>query len=105
AETDKVGVERWTIIPVEARHALDELMPGKGGWLFPAERKRGKPWSRHWARKLLMEAWAETDVPRERWTGWHGFRRKWVDERDHLPDHVVAAQGAWLSTRTLDIYR
>lgn len=105
AETDKVGVERWTIIPVEARQALEDLMPGKGGWLFPADRKKGRPFSRHFARKLLYEAWKQSGVPEERWTGWHAFRRKWVDERDHLPDHVVAAQGAWLSPRTLDIYR
>lgn len=103
-ETDKVGVERWTIIPAEAREAIESLLPGKGGWLFPAPKSKG-PWSRHYAHKLLRRAWDRAELPEDRWAGLHGFRRKWVDERDHLPDHVVAAQGAWLSPRTLDIYR
>lgn len=104
AETDKMGVERWTVLPREARDALVSLLPGRRGFLFPAERGRG-PWSRFYARGLLSEAWDLTEVPGERFVAFHAFRRKWVDERDHLPDHVVAAQGAWLSTRTLDIYR
>jgi integrase len=104
AETDKMGVERWTTLPREARDAIEAVLPGRRGWLFPAEKGKGA-WSRHYVRGLLLETWDLTEVPEERFVAFHAFRRKWVDERDHLPDHVVAAQGAWLNVRTLDIYR
>ncbi len=106
AESDKVGLERWTTIPAAAREALVAAQGDRVGdvWLFPAERSSG-PWSRHYARSLLNQAWELAKVPKARRTGFHGFRRKWVDERKHLPEADVAAQGGWLSVRTLDIYR
>lgn len=107
AETDKVGVQRWTILPKDARTALDSLVrDGKAvgdRYLFPAEKSKG-PWSRFYARDLLNKAYEDAKVPEERRVGFHGYRRKWVDERKHLPAADVAAQGGWLSTRTLDIY-
>ena len=109
AESDKVGVRRWTIIPESARRALDDLLV-QGGcvgnrWLFPADKAPQKPWTRHYARSLLYRAWRLTDVPTARRVGFHSFRRKWVDERKHLPEADVAAQGGWLSVRTLHIYQ
>lgn len=107
AETDKVGVRRWTILSADARAALEEALQVTGHVgsrpLFESSVK-GKPWSRFYARKLLDKAWEEAKVPEERRVSFHAFRRKWVDERKHLPRADVAAQGAWLSTRTLDIY-
>lgn len=105
AETDKVGVQRWTIIPKEAREAVEDALARSGiGYLFPAPKNPEKPWSRHYARSLLLRAWKESEVPEERWQAFHAFRRKWVGERKHLPRVDVASQGAWLSVRTLDIY-
>lgn len=110
AETDKVGVCRWTIIGPETKAALTTVSAGKIGdaWLFPAtggtRKAPGGPWTRHWARKLLLEAWGLTEVPKERQVAFHAFRRAWVSARRHLPRTLVAEQGAWLSPRTLDIY-
>jgi integrase len=109
AESDKVGVERWTVISADTRTALEELLQltGRVGhhWFFSAKKSKGEPWSRHYARDLLRRAWEAAKVPEERRTGFHGFRRKWVDERKHLSDADVAAQGAWLDPRTLKIYQ
>ena len=105
AETDKVGVRRWTIIPADARAAIEDALHRSGiGYLFPSPKNPQRPWSRHYARSLLMKAWKDSGVPEDRWQAFHAFRRKWVGERKHLPRADVAAQGAWLSVRTLDIY-
>jgi hypothetical protein len=106
AETDKVGVRRWTIINRDAREAIEDALRQRRnvGYLFPAPKDPDKPWSRHYARALLMRAWKDSEVPRDRWQAFHAFRRKWVGERKHLPRVDVASQGAWLSVRTLDIY-
>lgn len=109
-ETDKVGVEQWVPLSKAARAAVDlvlERNPVVGeAWLFPAPRskKRAKSWTRHHARKLLLAAYEAAEVELEERVGFHAYRRKWADERKHLPRTDVAAAGAWLSTRTLDIY-
>lgn len=109
AESDKMGVERWTIINADTRAALDEVLRLRkivgDGWLFPAPKRPGKPWTRHYARSLLRKAWKDSKVDDARWAGHHAFRRSWVTARKHLPAKDVAEQGAWLSTRTLDIYQ
>lgn len=109
AESDKVGVERWTIINADARAALEDairLTQRVGDqWVFPSPRLRGESWSPSYATSLLRQAYEDAKTPEDRRVGFHGYRRKWVDERKHLPDADVAAQGAWLSKRTLEIYQ
>jgi integrase len=105
-ETDKVGVERWTVLSADARAAMDEALAltGKAGRVPLFELPNGKPWSRWTARKYLDAAYELAEVPEGRRVGPHAFRRKWVTERKHLPPADVAEQGGWLSVRTLDIY-
>jgi integrase len=109
AESDKVGVERWTVISADTRTALEELLQltKRVGhqYVFPAPKLKGRPWSRSHAAALLLRAYAKAKTPMERRVLFHAFRRKWVDERKHLPDADVAAQGAWLDPRTLKIYQ
>lgn len=108
-ESDKVGVDQWVPLSEDARAALDLVFTRKpvvgDAPLFPAPRSKGrKPWSRHRAYRLLQKAYEAADVPEEDRVGWHGYRRKWVDERKHHPRADVAAAGGWLSERTLEIY-
>lgn len=109
AESDKVGVERWTVLSAPARVALEELLRRQARvgamWLFPAVKRPTRPWSRHYATALLRKAYELAEVPPGRRVSWHAYRRKWVDERKHLADADVAAQGAWLDPRTLKIYQ
>lgn len=105
-ETDKMGVERWTILSADAREAMDAALSqtGKAGRVPLFELTNGKPWSRWTVRKYLDAAYEAAEVPEGRRVGPHAFRRKWVTERKHLPAADVAVQGGWLSVRTLDIY-
>lgn len=108
-ETDKVGVEQWVPLSKPARAAIDLVLNrntvvGEAP-LFPAPRSRKRvAWTRHRARALLLKAYKEAEVPAEERVGLHAYRRKWATERKHLPRKDVAAAGAWLSPRTLDIY-
>lgn len=108
-ETDKVGVEQWVPLSKAARSAIDlvlERNPVVGDApIFPAPRSgKRRPWTRHRARALLLKAYEEAGVSEEERVGWHSYRRKWADERKHLPRKDVAAAGGWLSQRTLEIY-
>ncbi len=107
-ESDKMGVERWTVLGRDARAGLEAaLRSGKqvgATWLFPAPKDSERPWTRHYATKLLRKAHELAEIPDAHWVPFHGYRRKWVDEKKHLPRADVAAQGAWLNVRTLDIY-
>lgn len=109
SESDKMGVERWTVISSDARAALEELLQLTGrvgrSWLFPSVKDPNASWTRHYAKSLLEKAYEDAKVPKERRVGFHAYRRKWVDERKHWPAADVAAQGAWLSQRTLEIYQ
>lgn len=105
-EADKMGVERWTILNADAREALDHALhvTGRAGRVPLFRQKNGKAWTRWTFRRYLKDAYERAEVPEERRVGPHAFRRKWVTERKHLPPADVAAQGGWLSVRTLDIY-
>ena len=84
--------------------------PAIGEWpLFPAPRARvelehgkiPKPWTRHYARRLLERAEKAADLKAIDGSDFHAYRRKWATERKHLPPQDVAAAGAWLDLRSL----
>ncbi len=106
AESDKMGVERWVPMSRELRAAFDDMMrefPTVGGvHLFPGVRTSKKPWSRFYASKLLKRAEKDAKV-RDHFPP-HAYRRKWATERKHMPRADVAAAGAWLSPRTMELY-
>jgi len=106
AESDKMGVERWVPMSRELRTAFNQMMrefPTVGDvFLFPGVRTKKKPWSRFYASKLLKRA--EKDAKVQDHYPPHAYRRKWVNDRKTYPRADVAAAGAWLSVRTLEIY-
>lgn len=107
-ETDKVGVEAWVPLSVDARAAIEaalELNPVIGdAYLFPAPRAAGKPWGERYTYELLVKAEKAADIEHLERGAFHPYRRKWRRERKHLPRADVAAAGGWLDPRTLDIY-
>lgn len=110
----------WTApIDADVAGALDELerrMGNRIGPYFESSRRKGRPICRDHARKWLLEAYdlAEAkraeerrdDSPIEKPEGscWHVFRRKFVTERPHMADSLVAAL-AGMSEQTIRIYR
>lgn len=108
-ETDKEGVEQWVPLSQAGRKAIDLILkrrPVVGATpLFKAPKSKKKAcWTHHHARKLLKRAYELAKIPKEEQHGFHSYRRKWVDERKHLPRADVQEAGAWRSARTLDIY-
>ncbi len=106
AETDKEGVDMWVPLSHEARVALERAQERNSVvgavYLFPAPRRRGKPWSRWHTRDLLERAEALAELTPIEGGDWHPFRRKWATERKHLPGKDVAEAGGWKDTRTLE---
>ena len=98
AENDKMGVGAWVLITETARNAVLEAMrvsEARTGWLFPAPKVDGKPWSRHYAKKLLTRAEKKANLEHVEGGGFHAFRRKWATERKHHPEaDVMRAGGA-----------
>jgi hypothetical protein len=104
-ETDKMGKAWSAPINAAVRAALDALLaerPGVGAaYLFPAERNASKPVDRWLASKWLEHAERLAEVPKQRGSLWHAYRRKWGTERKHLPIQDVAQAGGWKNTATL----
>jgi hypothetical protein len=104
-ETDKMGKAWSAPVNETVRTALDVLLterPGVGAaYLFPAERNAGKPVDRWLASKWLEQAERLAEVPKQRGSLWHAYRRKWGTERKHLPIQDVAQAGGWKNAATL----
>lgn len=99
-EADKEGADMWIPLPEAARKAIDRL-PVIGGWLFPAPRRKDRPWRRQHARDLLEKAELAARLEPLEGGDFHPYRRKWATERKHLPDADVMAAGGWLDARSL----
>jgi integrase len=97
---DKEGADMWIPLPEAARKAIDRL-PVIAGWLFPAPRRKDKPWRRQHARDLLEAAEAAAELEPLEGGDFHPYRRKWATERKHLPDADVMAAGGWSDSRSL----
>jgi integrase len=105
AESDKRGVEMWVPLSAEARAAIDRLpRPVKGGWLFPSVSRRrvGKPWRREYPLALLQRCEDLAEVPRQDGGDFHPYRRKWANDRKHLPAVDVMYAGGWKDRKTLE---
>ncbi len=50
-----------------------------------------------WLRRAEVMA----QLPKQRGSLWHAYRRKWATERKHLPDADVAAAGGWKELESL----
>jgi integrase len=105
ADTDKMGRESRAPISPQVRAALDRIVhdrPGIGvAPLFPSPGDPSKPISRHLADKWLRKSEKEAGLAHLKGTLWHAYRRKWANERKHLPDVDVAATGGWKSVHSL----
>lgn len=99
-EADKEGADMWIPLPESARKAIDRL-PVIGGWLFPAPRRKDRPWRRQHARDLLERAEKAAGLEPLEGGDFHPYRRKWATERKHLPDADVMAAGGWSDSRSL----
>ncbi|MCH7717261.1 MAG: tyrosine-type recombinase/integrase [Gemmatimonadetes bacterium] len=105
ADTDKTG--RETLVPISptVRAAIDRVLeerPGIGGAvLFPSPISPDQPIRYELASDWLMKAEKLAEVPKQRGSLWHAYRRKWATERKHLPDVDVAAAGGWTETDSL----
>ena len=105
ARTDKTG--RETVVPVSpaVRSAIDRVQnerPGIGpAPLFPSPEDPQKPMTRHLADKWLRKGEKLAELPSQKGTLWHGYRRKWATERKNLSDVDVAAAGGWKTVDTL----
>ena len=99
ADTEKTG--RETVVPISqtVRAALDRVLrerPGIGrAYLFPAPIDRERPMRYELASGWLRRAEVLAQLPKQRGSLWHAYRRKWATERKHLPDADVAAAGGW----------
>lgn len=98
-ETDKMGKAWAAPINAEVRSALDALLAERAGigpaYLFPSPKDPAKPMDRWYASKLLCRAERLAELPKQRGSLWHAYRRKWGTERKHLPIQDVAAAGGW----------
>jgi integrase len=105
ADTDKTG--RETLVPISptVRAAIDRVLaerPGIGGaYLFPSPISPDQPIRYELASDWLMKAEKLAEVPKQKGSLWHAYRRKWATERKHLPDVDVAAAGGWTETDSL----
>lgn len=109
-EVDKEGIDMWVPLSSDARAAIDRALkkhPVVGdAYLFPAPRRKGKPWRRWHARDLLERAERKAGLVHQDGGDWHPYRRKWATERKHLPDVDVAEAGGWKDLRSLqDAYQ
>jgi integrase len=118
---DKMSYQdTWVAISGDVREALVALLKmsqGVGRYpLFPSVRARKsngtpKPWTRHYASKLLrrtqklaVEAGELGEEKLERGE-FHPFRRKWATERKGHSDVDVAKAGGWGNVRSLKMYQ
>lgn len=110
AEEDKVGREWRAPVTPEVYEALENLrrerLAAEGEmseWIFPAPRSKGHLRSSV-ARSWLLKAEKAAGVEHVKGRGFHGFRRRWVSKRKHLPRSDVAWAGGWKDPATLDLY-
>ena len=69
--------------------------------MFPSPIDPSKPIRYELASAWLLKAEEKAKLAKQDGTFWHGYRRKWVTERKHLPDVDVAAAGGWKETTSL----
>jgi hypothetical protein len=98
-ETDKEAKAWSAPINAAVRAALDAFLatrPGLGAaYLFPSPADPANPMDRWFASKLLRRAERLAEVPKQRGSLWHAYRRKWGTERKHLPIQDVMLAGGW----------
>jgi integrase len=105
AEHDKEGVEQWVPVSEQVRDAFRLAVLRSGargeGFIFPAPRRPGQPWTRHHAKDLLERAETLAGLQALDGSDFHAYRRAWATARKHLPTVDVAAAGGWKDTATL----
>jgi integrase-like protein len=104
-ETDKMGKAWSAPITAAVRAALERVLrerPGIGAaYLFPSPAHPDRPVPYDVARRWLLEAERLAELPKQRGSLWHAYRRAWATSRKHLPLADVAQAGGWESTETL----
>lgn len=105
AATDKQGRETTAPISPVVRVALDRVLKDRAGigrlYLFPSPTDRNQPVSYERVRSWLLEAEKLAELPKQKGSLWHAFRRAWATTRKHLSLKDTAAAGGWASTETL----
>jgi integrase len=90
-DVDKENVDVWVPLPLAARQAIDSILAKMrqrkvigDAPLFPAARSKGRDcWDRHYVDQRLRSVAKQAGLPA---IGAHAFRRKWEEERRHLPE-------------------
>ena len=104
-DTDKEGREWLAPMSPSVRTAVDRVLrarPGIGSaYLFPSPTDPGRPLQYTRARTWLLEAERLAELPKQRGSLFHAYRRAWATSRKHLPVTDVAAAGGWRSTVTI----
>lgn len=104
-DSDKEGKEWLAPIGPKVRAALERVLrdrPGIGtAFLFPCPTDPARPLQYTRARAWLLEAERLANLPKQRGSLFHAFRRGWATSRKHLPVTDVAAAGGWKSTATI----
>jgi hypothetical protein len=71
------------------------------GYLFPSPSDPARPVQYSRVRTWLLEAERLANLPKQRGSLFHAYRRAWATARKHLPITDVAAAGDWRSTVTI----
>jgi integrase len=104
-DTDK-NLREWVApITPRVRAALERVLsegPGIGAaYLFSCPTNPSRPVQYERVRTWLRRAEALAEVPKQRGSSFHAYRRAWATARKHLPIVDVAAAGGWRSTATI----
>ena len=86
-------------LDVSGRGAVDRVIqerPGIGpAFLFPHPRDLSRPVPYETVARWLRKAEELAGVEKQVGGLFHPYRRKWVSERPHIPDVVLAQAGGW----------
>jgi integrase len=95
--TDKEGREWIAPISPRVRNALDRVFrdrPGIGpAYIFPCPTDPARPVQYERVRTWLRRAETLANLPNQRGSSFHAYRRAWATARKHLPVTDVAAAG------------
>jgi integrase len=105
AENDKIAYEHTTPLTDQAVTVLEQYRQESGAigdaWVFPDERGRHGPLTRHGASHLWKRLAAKAGLPAGKRYGWHSVRRKFASELKQTNLKDLCELGGWKAPQTL----